>query len=631
MIMTIKLNTPKTISNKVPNHLVKKLTPLCSVLILSACVAETKDSYRAQNNILPENNIQEAFIEKGGLTGKVITKDYVKGALVCFDKNTNGFCDISEESENTYEGGKFSFAKATSDKYSKAVLIAQVNIAVKASDGKESSQRVVLSAIQVDNGSQMITPFTTLVVNEQFYNPYASGNKVGALRYLDEKLVTPKLLTRPLLEGEDYVKTKNTLGISGAEKLVKSYTQAFSKKQSDPFFAIANVVDEVVKTKSLAVNLSTLKSQSRLDKRLSLEDLNQKTTWDTLDKDETALGAGFAKDVNKVVTFSKWHNKLTLLDTSDADKAATVLANEKFLYVDGERYGVDAETGASAQDLTQIAVSNDASMLYSMLVKYEDESKKLGVGVYLSDISSSTIPATIFATVDSGDNFYAYENITDIALSSDGSKFGLSGDDKKIILFDAGSLRTPTSEITTAKKVKSLTFSKDNSLVFTGLYKKFNTGFGIYDISTKSLLGEFKLDEYPTTMVQKSEHEVFVASSEENKIYHLNIADKKAIKQLAVITTSAKVKKLSLSSDNKYLIAALTAKQVNAFDLNNIDKVATITVGGGDDVVVVDAFDVGANKIAVIYGTQLSYFNLTESTGGLSDAEKQTWEKEHRK
>ena len=606
------------------NNLAKRITPLCSVLILTACVSETKDDYRAQNNILPENLSQPEFVDKGGLTGKVITDKYVKGALVCFDDNKNGFCDINEASEKSYENGAFSFTKPISDKKQNSVLIAQIPVTIKSSSGvSELTQKIMLCANQVSSGqSQMITPFTTLVVNEQLYNPYINANKDEAISYLE----AIKLMSKSVLEGEDYKATNNTQEIANASHLVKAYTQAFAIKESNPFSAIANVVDKIVKTKKLNINIDLLVPQKRLDQNVSLVDINKKTTWQKHYKDEVILGSGFAKDVKKIVTFSKWHNKLTILDSSDLHSAPSVQDSNKFLYVDEPRDGVDANTGASEQELTQLRISNDGSTIYSMLTKFEDGSKDIGVGVYISDISSSTVPETIFATEKNSAYFYPYKQATDIALSPDSTKFGISGNDKRIVLFDAGNLSSPTHEIQTTKKVKAITISKDNSAIFAGLYKLKKNSFGVFDVTTKSLLGEFLLEEYPTTILQKTDNEVFIASKKSNKIFHLDISDKSNIKKIAMLTASAKVKKLSFSSNGQYLIAALTAKQVNAFDLTNTLKVASM----GLDDIVVDAFDIGENNIAIAYGTNVSYFNISENSQ-LTEAEKQAWETEHRK
>ncbi len=608
-------------------NLAKRIVPLCSVLLLSACATETKDEFRAQSNLIPENPGRPDFVDKGGLTGRVITDKYIAGAVVCFDENKNGFCDLSEAREESFENGAFSFSKAISDTKQNTTLIAQISITIpdNSADSGTSTQKIVLSANQVDsNQPQMITPFTTLVVNEQLYNPYANANQTDAISYL----AGTNLVGKPLLEGEDYIASNNATAVANATHLVDAFTQAFSIKESDPFFAIANVVDKVVKTKNLEISLDSLNPQNRLDQNLSLTDLDRTTSWVKLDDDETGMGSRFAKDVKKVVSYSKWHNKLTILDSSNVNVAPIILDSDKFLFVDDIRDAVDANTGASEQELTQLKVTNDGNTIYSMLTKYKDDSKNIGVGAYISDISSSTIPTTIFATESNLSHFYHYEDITDIALSPDNTIFGVSGNDKKIILFDAGNLSSPTHDISSSKRVKSITISQDNSLVFAGLSKKFDNSLGIFSVLTKDLLGEFSLDKHPTVILQINENEIFVASNDDNKIFHLDISDKSNIKQVALLTATEKVKDLSLSNDGQYLISTLSLKQVNAFDLTNTSKVAAITL----DDVVVSAFDVNENTIAITYGTNISYFNLIESdSSNLTDIEKQAWENEHRK
>lgn len=604
---------------------VKKTIPLCSVLILSACMSDTKDSFRAPDNTLPENPIQSEFINKGGLTGKVITDKYIKGARVCFDDNLNGFCDITEASEDSFDNGDFSFSKDISDAKQDSILIAQVPVVIEEADGTEKTQIIVLSSNQVaENKSQTISPFTTLVVNEQLYNPFVNNNQNDAISYLADT----NLIDLPALQGGDYIAETNSADLSNATNLLDAFVQAFIIKDSDPFFALANVVDEVVKESNLSVNIDTLNPQVRLDQTLSFVDTNNITTWEKHDEDEISLGSDFAKGSNKAVVFSKWHNKLTILDTSDVNVAPPILDSNTFLFVDAPRDAIDADTGASEQELTQVNVSDDGNTIYSMLAKFENESADIGVGVYMSDISSSVIPNTIFATENNPDNFYPHNTVTDIALSPDNTLFGISGDDKKILLFDAGSLRTVTDEITSTKRVKAIKFSNDNSVVYAGLNQKFNNSFAIFDITTKNLSGEFLLEAFPTAILETNDNKVFVASAESNKIFHLDISDKSNITQVEILTASAKVKKLSISNDGKYLIAALTTKQVNAFDLTNTAKVANVVL----EDIVVDAFDTGDNNVAIVYGDNINIFSISESEGGnLTDDEKQAWENEHRK
>ncbi|HBK72119.1 MAG TPA: hypothetical protein DDZ39_10785, partial [Flavobacteriaceae bacterium] len=248
--------------------------------------------------------------------------------------------------------------------------------------------------------------------------------------------------------------------------------------------------------------------------------------------------------------------------------------------------------------------------------------------------------------------YYNYPEITDIFLSKDSSKLIASGDDSRILIFNADDLANPVV-IDTAKRPKSIAISDDNVYVFAGVSKNFANPpkeLSIYNANTKNLVGSWHSADsdfdYPVNILTKGADELFVSVDKGTKIYHLNIADKNNIFEIKTYQASEKIKKLSLTEDKKHLIAALQKKQVEVFSLES-DQV--INISFSDNITAAFNFSKDDNeekyKLAIITAYPIKddaggdvpnsaavrYFDLTylEDTGK-SDASKLAWQQEHR-
>lgn len=631
-----------------------KLSPLYAALILSGCMGN--DEYKANSNILPENETSEeaVYVARDGLTGKVIARDYVVGAKVCFDANKNGICNSAEASENTFSEGKFSFTQETTEANNGVPLIAEVKV-----DGDIS---YVLSSNQVSiDNEQIISPFTTLVLNEQFYNPYLDGSSAEAITYLS---TTKSLTSEVVLNGKNYLSPVDAEIKAKAVNLVLAYAQAYALEKTDPFKTIANVVDEVVKNGGFNnITVSSLVAQDRVihddgqgavTKVLKLENANVKLDIVRSYKEETSIGATFDSTSNKIIAYSKWHNKLSVLDTSDPTVIPTNSSEDFYLNVPGGEHAtitVDGVSGVSEQKLDKVVVSDNGSTIYSMVKKADSSSKDKGVGIYSSDISSG-VPSREFARETNSKYYYNYPEITDIFLSKDSSKLIASGDDSRILIFNADDLANPVV-IGTDKRPKSIAISDDNAYVFAGVSKNFANPpkeLSIYNANTKNLVGSWHSTDsdfdYPVNILTKGSGELFVSVDKGNKIYHLNIEDKNNIAEIKTYQASEKIKKISLTEDKKHLIVALQKKQVEVFSLES-DQVKNISFS--DNVTAAFNFSKDDNeekyKLAIITAYPIKddadeevpnsaavrYFDLTylEDTSQ-SDASKLAWKQEHR-
>lgn len=585
---------------------------LSAILALSAC--GTNDDYRVSDNSKVGDNKKNT--EQKGLSGFVLSNKALENSIVCFDTNKNGICDKTEDFTTTNKEGKFSFTKAIKDKNKEALLLAQI----KDNSRDNISIKYILSAKQVSTNEQNITPYTTLVVNEDRYNLRVKQGKITSNKYLSSKFSD---LNDELLNGSDYLSNSNA--VKNANDLIQAYKQAYELSSNEPFLGIATVVDEIIKNKKYNVNINSIDSQEIKtsgveEDKFTLSKLsNQKFSWEKSDEDQVTLGSTYSKD--KFINYSKWHNRLIVLDTSKKDTAPTLIENKKYLNVNGSRHTVDSKTGASEQPLKKVLISNDSKTIYSLVNKYEDSSSNKGVGIYKLGFNTAT-SGVEFASVTSQDSFFADSELTDITLSSDGNKLFASSNDKKIYLFNSG-LANP-QVISTSKKSRSLTLSNDGKYLFTGLYARKNNSFAIYDIQTKSLLGEYKLDYTPVKIVQSYDNTVFVSNENENKVYQLDISNKANITLKNTFSTVNNIKNITLSKD--YLVVSTENKKVSVFDISDNKRKVTINL----DSIVNNAYELTSKKIAVNTDYTLQYYSLTDVKASIGDNIVITWEQTHR-
>ncbi len=624
---------PYRTKNIFTSSLALNLTPICAALALAGCDL-ANDDYAASRNIFPSNQVFDPanYVEKDGVTGKVLAGNYVVGATVCFDANKDGICNSNEPSERSYNGGKYSFAKSVSDQFPDDFLIAQVKGATT------NDESYLLTANRATTGNTHISPFTTLVVNEQLYNPYLGGDYQESINYLIDPLNGVPVVEAEL-KGEDY--SADSTQQLKASQLTTSYAAAYALQQNVPLDTIANVVDEVVKASNVSVTVTSIVAQERVARGLSITDLSLGLSWTTSHNDELIIGATVDSTGDKVIAYSKWHNGLNILDTSNQTASPTQTSASNFLNVIGDRHHVDTSTGASEQELSKVVSSSDGSSIYSMVQKaYENTTGDIGVGIYSSSIST-TVPTTIFASVVTGTNYYPYPAITDISLSEDNTQLIAAGNNNRVLLFDSTNLTSPTLSITTSDKIRSVAITLDKQFILAGAYKKFGHYLSIYDATTGVEITHHLLNntsaDYPKNILVLNDNEIFVLLNGSNTIYHYNIADKQNISLVNTFTASNQVNKITLSADKQYLIAVQSLKKVSIFDINHTDKIASVSLLGD----AVEAFEIAAGKLAIVSSkstgatsandAKIGYYEVIDLGGvAITNAEKLAWKLDHR-
>lgn len=231
--------------------------------------------------------------------------------------------------------------------------------------------------VQGDASSLPDTPFNTMVKSELLFNPTVNGDAGQATQYLNGKLGTNGALT-----------SEQTSALND------SIASAKAVDGDQPFKATAAVVDKVVMTQTydVAVTAEEITAQKLVKKDLQLD--TKKATWVESDHDEDPRGMVLLDGRNLAVIATDEHNSLIVVDTDSAE----VKSQSLFAGVEGPRYTIDAETGASEHILRDIGAAADGQSVY-VSVKPEKGDESVGndqddrYGLFRVLINDQGVPA----------------------------------------------------------------------------------------------------------------------------------------------------------------------------------------------------------------------------------------------
>lgn len=572
----------------------KYFISICAAIAIIGC--GTNSEYKAQDGggaksdtpqDTPKEPSSQTYENKGGLTGVVFKG--TTSSKVCFDTNENGKCDANEKSEKVFEGGKFSFEKSVSDENKNQILLAQI------------SNNEYLSSF-----SNNITPYTTLVVNENLYNPNADNNTSKSIELLKAKF------KQNLLKGE-------MPPLEEANKLYDVFKKALILQKDDTYGAIANAVDSIYKQNSLDPTITQTKQIKAKDLQGTTLSVSKKDnlTWEKFYKDESFMA--YSSNENFTLTSSRWHNSLRIVDKN----SNTLTKNSKFLDITGDRYAVDSSSGASEQILNK-AVMDKNSNIFAILNGHGKNSAN-GLGVYKVSLNAQDIK---YASVPKGESFFELLNANDIA----------SFDEKIVLGYEKG-LHVFSSNLTAPLKslelgnIKVVSMSKD--FIYASLNKRKNNSLEILDhnlnkinsINTNTLANSTSSNIYPSIIASNNEFVCFAlrSISDENianQVYIFRTSDFKLQKQLSL---SGDVSALNISDDGKFLLANTYDKKLEIFELGNFTKTSQS----------LEKIPHGAfmknNTIGVAYESGFSFFEAKQTFSSLTQADKEKWTNDHRK
>ncbi|MGP2655872.1 hypothetical protein ACOJTA_02415 [Malaciobacter sp. WC5094] len=569
---------------------------LVTIIALQGCGGSS--DYKATSNSEVNNTSnQSLYIQKDGLSGRVLTSRYIQNATVCFDMNINGKCDPSEPSEKSYEDGKFSFSKFKTQQAGDAPLLANIN------------DEYILTAVQ-NSANQTITPFTTLTLNEQLFNPYATKQTAK-----DELLNSSSIFQGNLLDGEDYISSNPNLVNIEANSLVSSFKTAYSLKKDEPLKTVATVADEVIKQDNFNVNVTSIPVQKRYDSSYSLTKTNNSISIDSQDNNQRSVAVSTTSS-DKTIVHSKWNNRLTLIDNTNFNKLAT--AN----YLDGVN-GEQTSSGASEKVLSKLIVSNNS--MYSLVKKDKNENTNAGLGIYKGVFNENNIPSFKYASLSVGsNNYYSYNAFTSMNINESIKKIVLGSSLGKIFVFDMDDLSSPLMQINTSSSVKDTIISQDTKYIFALI----DSSFYIYDAQTYSFITSYDLTKIPNKLLNVNNTEVLISFENSNEIYLLDISDLNNIQVKRVFTASSNIKRINLSNDKLNLAVTLdNSRTIETFLLSNESVKSTAS------------YNQNINDFKFITNTKLmaitdfnGYFLELKGDGQAPDnTEKVNWLKNHRK
>lgn len=452
---------------------------------------------------------QTAYIEKDGVTGKVLGADYWVNAAVCFDNNRNGLCDTSEPSTVTFEDGKYSFkaSELIASISSKAPLLARKDI-------EQNAEGIALYAPTPVNSTDKninITVFTTLVHSETQFNPYTLANITSAQASLKMSVDGLSIdgfgfANDVLLSGQDYLESDVEVGVDDVmfaqiDAIATSLNQAQSIAATDIYKAVAAMLDSMyqLNTYTTSISLESINVQDIQETEVEISLSTPHVEWEIGYIEEESADLDVQGDY--AVIGSKWHNRLIVLNLAQ-EIPTTLSFNDFAASPDVERDDIDGFTGASEQSLANIRITPPSSM-QSVLVGVEKKNKSgseegadSGVGLYRANFSNpSDIPFQRFAGVSEGQDFYSFPDLNAMSLSSDGSRVALSGGNKKMVVLQADDFSL-VNEFSSDSKYRAVMLNEAGTLAYVSLSAP--DRMEILDVTTGSKLTSLSTGtEYP--------------------------------------------------------------------------------------------------------------------------------------
>jgi WD40 repeat protein len=513
-----------------------------------------------------------------GLTGQVFDNSYWVSAQVCFDNNQNAICDTElETTVLTNEQGLYAFTKNATyaGLLNGSPLIATLeNRLMTASPDTDT---------QSSNNSN-ITPFTSIVVNEMLFSQASFQDAELARQAIAEKdfiLASPELLT-----GNNYLTSDNNTGNSNTgdiNNFIASFNavQAAFNQSLEPMYnysVIAATFNAMIDNKNFNITVNSDISQADID-ALSLLNSHINTqlsteliTWELDYKDETSRRLSSLNGL--AIVGSKWHNRLTLLDTSnDSDNEGSGaepswISSTIFAYVEGGQDAVDAFSGATEQLLQDIDISPDNRSVFVTVKKAKNSSKDIGVGLYRADIfSPQEIEEIKFASATENTvDYYAFTDINNTALSADGKVLALASEKREIAILNADTL-AEQSILELDSKVRSIALNQSGEQVFAGLSKSSRTGIISINVGTKEENDFIARDSYPTDLQLFGNNLLAVSFYQDATLSIFDVSDANNLIAIKNLSASEEIISFSLSNNGKFAAIAMRSGEFELFEL----------------------------------------------------------------
>jgi len=448
---------------------------------------------------------------------------------LCIDSNNNGQCDTGEKKQVNVTTGTIPQA-LRSDKFHTLLQLEEGGLLV------------------APIGATEISAYSTLVNNELIFNPGIEGDAVKAAEYLSANNITSELSAA---QNAEFYAT-----ISTALKLSDS---------AHPFQTIAAISDQIIATGNFAVSTTedNIIEQAAAKRALSFSE--ETFGWEAGDSDESPIATTVLEGRNLAVIATKYHNNIVVINT----QTKTVLKKSGFAQIAGDRYAIDANTGASEKPFNDMQASPDAQSVY-VSVAGKGDTSNAEAGLYRIAINDD---GTISAIDSASTKFYPNENIGHFFTLNDGSILIEDEDSDSLIVLNSAFEKTAEIDKMAnifLDEISSIYPSQDGKATYAVIEGNDDSSATLNrfdkttDTKTHSLHIEHELDG----LMFFSAGEKALAYNEDGYALIINLADLTIIKTLDL--DDAEIETAAVSEDGQFaLFGGHDNKKLMIFDLTS--------------------------------------------------------------
>lgn len=276
------------------------------------------------------------------------------------------------------------------------------------------------------------------------------------------------------------------------------------------------------------------------------------------------------------IVASHYHNRLRQYQLNSG--VATFQQGLNFATVSGDRYQVDAVSGATEQTLADISIESASSGLIVVgEVQAYADGKQTGVGLYATHEHSGSLKPITFASQQAAE-FIALKDISAQALTADGKTIAIANKDGQLMVLDAKTLQ-PTKQTTLQMSVSALAFSQDGKQLYVAGKQKqglFSSEGVLLNLDAQQLQQKAIIKPNHTTDFDKVlsvGSDVLIAKpTASNQVLMLQWqADGLAVQQQRYISMPSGITHVALTTRNQkaYLAISDSKNQLNVINLHS--------------------------------------------------------------
>jgi WD40 repeat protein len=452
--------------------------------------------------------------------------------ILCIDSNNNGQCDNGETQQ----------INATTGTIPQALRSNEFHTLLQLEDG---------ALLVAPIGAIEISAYSTLVNNELLFNPGIAGNAVKAAEYLTAKNIATEL--------------------SAAQNAEFNISMAAALKLSDtahPFQTIAAISDQIIATGKFAVSVTADDIIKQATAKRALNFSEESFGWEAGDSDESPIATTVLEGRNLAVIATKYHNNIIVIDT----QTKTVLKKTGFAQIDGDRYDVDVNTGASEKPFTDMQASPDAQSVY-ISVEGKGDTSNAEAGLYRIAINDDGTVAAIDAE---STKFYANENIGNFFTLNDGSILIEDEDADSIIVLNSAFEKIDEIESIAdiyLDAISSLYPSADGKTTYAVIEgtDDSSTTLNRFDKASNTKTHSLDIEHELDGLIFFAAGEKALAYNEDGYVLIINLADLTISKMLDL--DGIEIETAAVSENGQFaLLAGHDNKKLMIFDLTSFES-----------------------------------------------------------